>query len=166
MAWPQKVEKFDRFLERGVIVALIITMIAIVGLGLLEIVLRWFQSSFLWVGPFNRHLVLLAAFLGGVVACGHGTHISIDILGRYLKNKNSRWRQGVDITVSLASLVVLGFLGLGAVNLCLVEWESGRVLLLGIHSAFFLMVIPLGFLLIFLRFLCQLLGRWGTKGAP
>ena len=81
------IRKVDSIFEKGVTFILVISLLAILCFSVMNIILRQFGVSFMWLEPFVRHLVFLATFLGGVLATGKGNHIGIDILKRFLEEK-------------------------------------------------------------------------------
>ncbi len=146
-------EQFDNYLERIVSTILVLAVLAILLLSVMAIVLRWFQLSQLWLEPLVRHLVFFSTFLGGVVATGRGTHIGIDLLSRSLeKQQNYRLVAMVKLLISLVSIGTLGWLMSAAYSFMQMELEYGKPVFWGIHSGVLVGFIPVGFLLIALRF--------------
>jgi len=146
--------KLDQLIEKTSSALLVAAVISMLGLSVFSIVLRWFQTSMLWIDPLVRHLVFLTAFLGGVLATGRGTHIGIDILGRYLESAH---RQHLLVVVkrliSLASFGTLLWLVKASIDFVLMELKYGKVSFLGLHSGWLVAIIPFGFALMSLRFL-------------
>lgn len=114
-------------------------------LTLLNICLRWFEISLLWIDPIVRHMVLFSTFLGGTLAIGDRIHIKIDILGRILKEKKlfglEKVFDKIIIFITFISTMILLY---ASWNLFLVEKEFGTSSTLGLHSSVFLFIIPLG----------------------
>ena len=69
----------DKFIEKISISLLVVCVLSMLLLSVLNIFLRWFNTTLFWVEPLVRHLVFLSAFLGGVLATGNRSHIGIDI---------------------------------------------------------------------------------------
>ena len=65
----------DDFIESISKSGLVICIALMLGLTLVNIVLRWFGHTWLWVEPLVRHLVFVCAFLGGALATGSKNHI-------------------------------------------------------------------------------------------
>lgn len=148
----------DLFAEKISSYGLVVSVVLMLFFSCLSIVLRWFNVTFLWIDPFVRHLVFLATFLGGVLATGKGTHIGIDILGKYLENhKNVFWLGQIHRVVALASFITLIFLVKVTYSFTLTEFEFGREVFFGIHSGFLVAIIPFGFALIGYRFFYKFL---------
>lgn len=148
------IKTFDRLIEKIAYFGLIVSISAMLSLTLLNIVLRWFEISIMWIDPLVRHLVFLAAFLGGCIAAGEDQHIKIDILSRVLKSKKSK--KILDIFLSLLSFVAAGFLIYAGIGLFNVEAEFGKEVFLGIHSKLLVGIIPLGATLMGIRFFLRM----------
>ena len=147
----------DRVVERFTFYALVVAVFAMLTFSVLTIVFRWFQITCLWFEPLVRHLVFSSTFLGGVIATGRGTHISIDIVGRYLENSGSKHRRiWLARTVALCCVLVLGWLIYASWKFVQVELQYGKEVFWGLHSGFLVAVIPVGFGLIGYRFLYRL----------
>ena len=145
---------FDQFVEKITITFLTIAVLGMLGMSVLNIFLRWLDYPINWFDPFIRHLVFLCAFLGGVLATGRGTHIGIDIIGKYLENKGMiSAHKNVQRIISLASFLTLAGLVSAGWDYVKVEVEFGKENFLGIHSQYLASIIPIGFGLIAYRFL-------------
>ena len=149
-----KLLKFiDQFIDKISTWTLLVSVLLMLTLSVLAIVLRWFNLTLHWIEPFVRHLVFLSTFLGGVLATGRGTHIGIDILGKYLESINSEllyiWVRRI---TSLASFLTLGWLVYASYNFLLVELKYGKPVFWGIESGYLVAIIPVGFGLIAYRF--------------
>lgn len=149
MNFDKIVTKWNSGFEKSVGAALVLVVLMMLVFSVLSIVLRWAQQSNLWLDPLVRHLVFLSAFLGGVIATGKGTHISIDILLRFLEVKEKKEAiKNLQRVIYLISIVVLFFLAKAAWNLTLIEFEFGKKSFLEIHSGFLVGITPVGFFLI------------------
>lgn len=137
-------------------------------LSVLVIVMRWFQSTLMWYDPFVRHMVFILAFLGGVKATEQGTHISIDILGRSLAGHASKLvAKSHAIFIGLSAVLILSWLCYAGIKFVEVEVAYGRPVFFGIHSSVLIGIIPVGFGMIALQFLLEiLLYLTGAKGHP
>ncbi len=149
------IKRVDLFLEKIAYYGLIVSISSMLFLTLLNITLRWFEVSIMWIDPLVRHLVFLAAFLGGCIAAGDDQHIKIDLLSRILQNKKSK--KILDIILSFCSFLAAGFLFYAGVGLVQVEVEFGKPDFLGIHSSVLVGVIPFGACLMGLRFFLRIL---------
>ena len=144
----------DRFASYGLVVSVMLMLF----FSVLTILLRWFGTGIHWVEPFVRHLVFLSTFLGGVVATGRGTHIGIDIIGKYLESKGrEELVKYIQQVISLVSLGAIIWLVKASYNFVLIELEYGKPVFWGISSGYLVAIIPFGFTLIGIRFLTRFL---------
>lgn len=143
----------DTLIEKIAHVGLYICVTGMILFSVLTIVFRWLDFNVLWFDPLVRHLVFLAAFLGGVLATGRRTHIGIDILGKYFETKGmEKSKNLVGRIISLASTLTLVWLIKASYDFTKIEFQYGKEEFLGIHSGFLVGIIPLGFILICYRF--------------
>ena len=148
------VKKIDTGFEKLVAWFLVIIVMAMLFLSSANIAARWFQHNITWVDPFVRHLVFFSAFLGGVIATGRGTHIGIDIIGKFVESKG--WHKAKEIInriVMITSILVLSWLFKASVDFTKVEMEFSKSEFWGIQSGYLVMLIPIGVSLIILRFI-------------
>lgn len=156
----------DRGVEKGSSYILVLSIFLMLIFSVLIIVLRWIDISIPWFESFIRHLVLLATFLGGVLATGRGTHIGIDILSKYLESQNLlHYKVWANRLVYLASLGTLIWLTKASYGFMMVEFEYGKVEFLGLHSGVLVGIIPLGLVLIAYRFFFKFLETFTTQEA-
>lgn len=94
----------DRVLGLSVAVLLLV----MVFLSALQILLRnaW-ESGILWIDPLLRHLVLLLAFLGALLATGAKRHVQINVLGRLLHGTAARAGGAAIATIGAAVCLAL-----------------------------------------------------------
>lgn len=146
-------------LEGWFIVALLSEMVALtlaqVLLRNLHIHGRIHQANLLlgqidWAEPLVRLSVLWVTFLGASVLTAENRHIRIDLLAPVLP---TRWAPCRETIVSIAAAVVCGLLFSASLQYVEVEYHSGTTLFLGIPSWVTQLILPMGFLLILLRFL-------------
>lgn len=151
------IKKFDDILDSiskwGVLICIGLMLV----LSLVNISLRWFDNSVLWIEPLVRHLVFLAAFLGGAIATGEGQHIKIDLLSKLLeKTDNLVIQRVIEKIVLVVCLLATVILTKAGYDLFLVEMEYGKEAFLGVHSAYLIAIIPVGMGFIALRFLLNI----------
>jgi TRAP-type C4-dicarboxylate transport system permease small subunit len=130
---------------------LAVILLLIILLAVIQILLRnLFDTSFFWIDPFNRLMVLWLAILGAMVATREREHISIDIIQHYVKGVFGR------------ILLLIG--NVFAAFVCLLmSYHSGRFVYLeyldGIQTFSslpawpFELILPLGMFVIAVRFL-------------
>ena len=158
------IKAFDQILENVAKVAIVICVMLMLGLSVLSIVLRWFEVSLLWIEPLVRHLVFLAAFIGGSLATGANQHIKIDLLSRVLeKVEKPLMKKIIESLVLLITLVACAILVKASYDLAIIEFEYGKPQFLGIHSGYLLSIVPVGMGFIALRVITQLFLRVGAK---
>ncbi len=148
------IRNIDSWLENVAIFLLVISVLAMLFFSSGSIVLRWFHYNLSWIDPFIRHLVFFSAFLGGVVATGRGTHIGIDLIGKFIESKG--WdvlRDFIRRLIMMASFFVLLWLIKAGIDFTRVEMEFSKKEFWGIDSHFLVMLIPIGLSMIALRFL-------------
>ena len=146
------------WIERASGWALVLCVAGMLVLTLFGVVLRWLGMSFPWIDPLVRHLVLLATFLGGVLAVGKGQHIAIDLYGKRLAAQK-RWRAfrlHKKFLLLISTMAVFWFAWVSW-SFAASEWEYGRPDFLGLHSGLLVSIIPFGFILLGLRFLLAFL---------
>lgn len=156
--------KLDYHYNRVIDFSLVVCTMLVLLLSVLVIVLRWFNTTLFWYDPFVRHLVFLLAFLGGTKASAKGTHISIDLLSRSLESLEKRWLVKLHQTlVALISLSILVALVVAGYRFMQVELVYGRPVFFGIHSAYLVGIIPMGFALIFIQCLLTMLRELSAR---
>jgi len=111
MIWIRRLDAGLARLEQGL---LALSLVAMVSLSVIQILLRNLAgTSWFWIDPFNRLLVLWLALLGALVATRSREHIAIDALKHYL----SGW------PAWLTERLATGFAGF----ICaLMTWHAGR----------------------------------------
>ena len=152
------IKKFDSYLDKIAFYGIVISVLLMLGLTVLNIVLRWFNTSILWIDPFVRHLVFLSAFLGGVLATGKDSHIRIDLATKLCERLESPglsiWLNRLVYLVTMLATILLSKAGYDFYK---VELEFGKEAFLGIHSGFLVAIIPFGMGLISLRYFFRIL---------
>lgn len=151
------IKRLDQILEKTASSILVCSLVLMLLLPVLNIIARWFQVSFLWTEPLLRHLVLLSAFMGAILATGRGSHIKIDLVSRALEaGERGRLAKAVKIFVGAVSFLACFFLARAGYDLAKIEFEFGTEAMLGIHSGVLVSIIPFGFTLLGARFLTVL----------
>jgi len=155
----------DKGIEKGSSYILVLSIFLMLVFSLLIIVLRWVDISIPWFESFVRHLVLLATFLGGVLATGRGTHIGIDILSKYLENKNLlQYKVWVNRVVYLACIFTLSWLSKACWDFMKVEMEFPQEGFLGLNTGYLVGIITIGFILITYRFFYKFVASFTSVG--
>lgn len=153
----QALKKIDDLLEKFSIGGLVIALAFMLIISSLNIVLRWFNITFLWFDPFVRHLVFFSAFLGGSLATSKGNHIRIDLAAKFLEHSNNLLlRKVINSLINVACIVAMIWLGRAAVEFMRIEAQYPKDAFFGLNSGHMVAIIPFGLTLICLRFVFQL----------
>lgn len=176
-AWAKLRYLLDR-IETGVLALLALSL---VGLAALQIVARWvMQSPQLqeipvlgvlfgfahwfgpWVDPFLRALVLWVGMLGAMAAARDDRHINLDMLQRGLSGWKLRAARG--LAFGFAAIVSC-LLAQASWGLVVLERDSGTFLFEGVPMWWSQIILPVGFLVLSLRFAMRALSRPETVSA-
>ena len=151
------IQKIDDFLNRLSSWGIVICVSLMLVLTLVNISLRWFEHSVLWIEPLVRHLVFMAAFLGGSLATGNKNHIRIDVLARLLEKREDALGAWIEKSVTLVTFIAAVTLAIASYDLTKIEFEFGKEAFLNIHSGYLVAIIPAGMTLISARLLFRFL---------
>lgn len=153
------VRKIDWAVDKVSSHLLVMSVLVILFFSTLSIVLRWFHINLQWIEPMVRHLVFICAFLGGVLATGKGTHIGIDLVGKFVETQN--WhslKTWIARLIMLSSFCVLLWLIKAGIDFTIVEREFTKDAGLGfLQSGDLVAIIPIGLTLIAVRFFLLLI---------
>lgn len=143
----QLLDRWMATVERVLLATILLMMIS---LSVLQIGLRnLMDTSWYWIDPFTRLLVLWLAVLGAMVATRTGEHIAIDALGHYLKPRLARLVSA--LTQGFAALVT-GVMAWHSTRFVLDEWQYGGTAFAGLPVWPFEIIMPLGFAWMCFRF--------------
>jgi TRAP-type C4-dicarboxylate transport system permease small subunit len=162
---PERLRRGLHRFEDGLLVAAVLAMVL---LAAMQIVLRnVVGSGLLWIDPMLRALVLWIGLLGAVAASRGGRHIAIDVLTRYLP---ARWRRRLLAGASLFTAAVCAVIAWQGVRYVLLEYEFAGTAFAGVPTWAVVLILPLAFGLIGLRYavycLAFLRGRDPFGGTP
>ncbi len=125
-------------------------LLALIGIGLTQIVMRnAFGVALPWADGAMRGLVLWLAMLAGVVAAGRFRHIRIDLLSNLLPPLLNRVLHTLVMLVTAVVCLVMAWLSLRIVGL---EFEFQSTAFLGVKTWMVQIIVPIGFSLMALRF--------------
>lgn len=152
-AWKLISDRIAGF-ERFFLSSLLATMIALV---LIQIILRnFFHSGIIGGVEIVRHLVLWIAFVGAGLATREGRHVKIDVASRIL---SERGRKIADIVSTLFSVIVCTILFIASCRFVYMDYTSaGLASFLDIPLWIMEVIIPVGYLVVTLRFAASAIG--------
>lgn len=137
-----------RHLEVALLTAL---FLAIVGIGLTQIVLRNFaDASLVWADAAMRAGVLWITMLAAALAAGEARHIRIDVLLHRLPDRVRAWVQRALYLLTAGICIVLLT---ASVDLIRIEMSFGDTAFLGVPRWGVLIIMPVGFAVMAWRFL-------------
>ena len=156
--WWQKIAGMLAEIEK---LAVAVCLGGMVVLVLIQIILRnFYNSGIVGSDSLVKHLVLWVGFLGAGLATREKSHIRIDIASKVLPPKA---RAIAQIFVDVFSITVCIGLVYAAYSFVSIEYETGEVMpFLEIPVWIMELIIPIGFLIIALRFIMQLLENIST----
>lgn len=137
-------------LEAGLLVSL---LLGLIGLGLVQILLRNLAGIALpWADGAMRAMVLWLAMIAAAVAAGQAKHIRINIAEHWLSPGLMRW---INRLVLLATgLVCLAMTWL-SLNMVALEYQFQTAAFLDVPTWLVQMVVPFGFAMMAARFLAN-----------
>ena len=131
--------------------ALILALVTMLGLAVLQIILRdFFDQGLLWAESYLRVLVLWVTILGAMVATRHNNHISIDAVSRYLPERPARIAAILTMLVSAGICAAVAYFSLEFIQF---EFEDKTIAFGSVPSWICETILPLGFGVMSLRFL-------------
>jgi len=132
----------------GILITVI--LILMIGLAFTQVLLRnFFNTGIEWGDAFVRHLVLWVGFIGASIATKEGGHLAMDLVHRFLPQK---LRKPTAMFVDGASAFVCALLALASYKFYLTEKEAGDMLMPHLSVAWAVVIIPIGFYLMSVRF--------------
>jgi len=143
----KQVQAFLYRVENGILVAVLLSMLA---MAVLQILMRnLFESGIVWGDILVRILVLWVGLVGAMVASRQGNHINIDILSRYLpKHAKNTIKSAVEFfTAAVCS--VAAFYTLRFVK---IEFAEGGMAFAQVPIWVCEAIIPIAFIVIALRY--------------
>jgi TRAP-type C4-dicarboxylate transport system permease small subunit len=143
----QRLLHYLNVVEDGLLVLLLSVMILV---AVAQILLRNIgETGISWGDPLLRILVLWLGLLGAMVATRQDSHISIDLLTRYL---SARVKRMSDLLASLFTLGVCALLAYHGGRFVLQDQAAGVIAFANLPAWWFELIIPLGFTVMSLRY--------------
>lgn len=135
-------------IEDGLLVFMLAAMIILAGM---QIIMRnIFQAGFTETDSLLRILVLWVGMMGAIVASREKRHISIDILSRYLSDKQ---KQYTDVVINLFVVIVCGLLATHSMRMLLLDYAENTIAFSNVPTWLMESILPLAFSIITLRYL-------------
>lgn len=129
---------------------LILALLAMIGMAVLQILLRvLFHTGIVWGDEMVRVLVLWLGLLGAVSASRTDRHIRIDLASRYLPDRLKPWAGAL---MKLATALICGLAAWYAVRFVQIEFEFQDRAFAAVPAWVCELIIPLGFATISLRY--------------
>lgn len=154
------VAALKRLLEKIETVFLVLFLSVMLILAFTQVILRdLFDTGILWGDPLVREMVLWAGFVGASLAAGQERHISIDALSKFL---SPRIKQLASVLTNAFGAVVCWYLGHAAWGFMLEEKMNGGENSLMIPSWIGISIIPIGYWLLALHFLLNVVGHFSA----
>ena len=138
-----------RLLELAENFAIALLAVVLILGAALQVGLRLFDFGLIWLDPLLRALVMWIAMLGALAAARHDKHINLDALTRQLSGTPLRVARMGTFLFAAGISVVLANASMGLVEL---DRESGTMLTEHIPAWWSETILPVGFLLMALRF--------------
>ncbi len=160
----QTLERIDQALARIEGWSITLLLWAMVVLTFVQVGLRslYTHGHFLWAnemlghldwsGPLVQLLVLWLTFLGASLLTRKGKHIKIDIFGTVLPKQ---WLPLREFFLALVALFIIGIMVKVCTSYLIMEMEYGGESLFYIPNWVGQIILPLGFALLFFRFLIK-----------
>lgn len=146
-------QRINTLLSKIETALLCLIIVLMIGLALLEIVLRYgFGISLLWKTVMLQNLTLWLCFLGAALATAEKRHISIDVLSRILPEKITQYSHYLIDALSITVVSILVYYGF----VFLIDEMELQATLIGTVPLWWAKtIIPLGFVLIDIHLLLQ-----------
>jgi TRAP-type C4-dicarboxylate transport system permease small subunit len=148
MSFIKKLNNFVAWIESALLVFIVLIMVVF---SFFQVFMRnLFDQGILWGDTFLRQMVLWVGFIGASLATKEKKHINIDVFGRITKG----------IAKDIIEVLTQLFAGMICVVLTYASWNFVQqermfetILFNDIPAWYFQLIIPIGFLLMALRFI-------------
>ena len=126
------------------------------ALPILQIILRQFNASLISIDNYLAHILLFVGFIGGILAAGEGRHLAVGTAQMF----PVRVRKITDRMWRVIALIILGSLFIGSIELALIGFTPADSIG-GLPLQLIIMIMPIGYLVMCIRFARQLWAQWG-----
>jgi TRAP-type C4-dicarboxylate transport system permease small subunit len=145
--------RLDAGLARVETLLLATTLFVMIGFAVLQIGLRnLLGTSWFWIDPANRLLVLWLALLGALVATRRGEHIAIDALRHYA---SGLWGTVIERLASGFAALLTGLMAWQSTRFVIDEYRFDTTTFAELPAWPFELIMPIAFGLMALRFAGQ-----------
>jgi TRAP-type C4-dicarboxylate transport system permease small subunit len=135
---------------------LVLALSVMIVMSFSQVVLRdVFGTSIEWGDILLRHLVLWLGFLGATIATGENRHIKVDFLTKLLP---SRLQKPFAVATSLFAAYICILLLYASVIFIQDGLTPGSTLIFNLPTAWFVIIIPVGYGLMAFRFIVLVVG--------
>ena len=149
------IKRLDQGLARGEQGLLVLVVLLMVGMAVLQIVLRnGFGFGIIWAEPLVRMLVLWSALIGALQAARNNEHIRIDVLMPMLPEK---WKTVVARVGNLFAGCICLVGAYYAADFVLIEKQYGSTSFADVPLWICASIMPIGLALIGVRYLLHTL---------
>ena len=143
----KQVQAFLYRVENGILVAVLLSMLA---MAVLQILMRnLFESGIVWGDILVRILVLWVGLVGAMVASRQGNHINIDILSRYLPKQA---KNSIKSAVEFFTATVCSVAAFYTFRFVKIEFTEGGMAFAQVPIWVCEAIIPIAFTVIALRY--------------
>ena len=146
-------KKFVRFIHGTENATLFLLFLLLVGLAFSQVLLRnFFDTAIIWADVAIRILVLWITIFGAMVATRQHRHIRIDLVPNWLSGRARDFVRSLYLLIASIVAFVVAFYSFEIIQL---EWQYPVMAFASIPTWMTQSIIPLGFLVIGLRFFIQ-----------
>ena len=147
----QKLKQTEFILSKIENALIIVILFATMFIAVTQIVLRnGFSSGLSWADPALKMLVLYITIVGSIIATRENRHLSIDVLSKFLPDRLNHFVQKCTNTFAAIVCLLMSYYSL---KLLLLAKEFQDVAFNGIPVWILQLILPIGFLLMAIRFL-------------
>jgi len=153
----KKLEQFENYL-------LFLLVMAMLGLSVSQIFLRnFFDFGIVWAESLTRLLVFLATMIASMVAARSLQHIRIDLIERY---GSDSLKKIIPSAIHLLTALLCAFLVYYSSQFLLFEFDDGTEAFAGIPNWVFIVLMPIGFAIMALRYLLHAVNHFMQVDEP
>ncbi|UFJ41788.1 TRAP transporter small permease [Brevibacillus humidisoli] len=150
-----------KILDKAENVFVVLTIFLATVLVFVNVVLRAFGAGTTWSEELIRYLIIWLTFIGGSICVRKGEHVGIELLPEFLP---ARFRWVLRVLVNLIVILFLVLLIKYSTELTMFTYKNGQTApALGIPMYWVYLCLPLGSLLMVIRYLADIVDAWRNK---